>query len=271
MIKSRILIIFQQQNQCQHRLNSVLPHAHNCQAITEITNGFNFIMSCGRRKAFDGNKQLPLDNISGTDMNNVFSLRIQMNETFNFQNPTSQQGWAVNRKNQHHPYDESQLGCTRPCPGLLAPPVFCWSHWQHEQCPQDKDGTHFHFSVRNPDQAELVGEAFSLQLQEASCFNYPDKCWKNIMLSCKWSRRLLECTEDNFLSQAIDGPTKGDAVRDLLLTNASELTDDISIGGGLGCSDHAVVDFKPLRDTEQTKTKIRMLNLRKAKFQLLGS
>lgn len=102
----------------------------------------------------------------------------------------------------------------------------------------------------------------------SSCFNHSDKCRKSIMLSCKQSRRLLECTEDHFPSQAIDGPTKGDAMLDLLLTNASELIDDISTGGCLGCSDRAVVDFTPLRDTGQTKSKIRVLNLRKAKFQL---
>ncbi|KAK4807155.1 hypothetical protein QYF61_024275 [Mycteria americana] len=59
-----------------------------------------------------------------------------------------------------------------------------------------------------PDQGEPVDEAFLLQLWEASRsqalillgdFNYPDTCWKSSTASCKWSRRLLECVEDNFL------------------------------------------------------------------------
>ena len=35
------------------------------------------------------------------------------------------------------------------------------------------------------------------------------------MASCRQSRRLLKCTEDNFSSQVIDDPTMGDAILDL--------------------------------------------------------
>ena len=62
------------------------------------------------------------------------------------------------------------------------------------------------------------------------------------MVSCRQPRRLLKYTEDNFLSQVIDGPNKG-TVLDLLLSNASELTGDIRIGGCLVSSDHAMVGF----------------------------
>lgn len=64
--------MFQQKNQCQHRLNCVLPYAHNCQTIAEITNGYNFITSCDRRKPFHSSKHLLQENISGTDMNVIF-------------------------------------------------------------------------------------------------------------------------------------------------------------------------------------------------------
>ena len=89
---------------------------------------------------------------------------------------------------------------------------------------------------RPSDQSETVNEAFYLQLQEALCsqalvllrdFNHPDIC-------CRQSRRLLECIQDNFLSQVIDGLTRGYAVLDLLLTHINEPIGDISIGGCLG-------------------------------------
>jgi len=63
---------------------------------------------------------------------------------------------------------------------------------------------------RPPDQAEPADEAFFLRLQEAlhsralvlfGDFNHPDICWKGSTMSHRWSRRLLECIEDNFLSQ----------------------------------------------------------------------
>ena len=55
---------------------------------------------------------------------------------------------------------------------------------------------------------------------------------------------------------------------DLLLTNASELSSDIRTTGCLGCSNHAVVEFTPLRGIRQAKNKIRKLNFRKANVQL---
>jgi len=78
-----------------------------------------------------------------------------------------------------------------------------------------------------PDQAEPVDEAFFLQQQKASRsqafnlmrdFSQPNSCWKSSTVSCRQSRRLLQCTENNFLS-----PTRGSATLDLLPTNASEL------------------------------------------------
>ncbi|GAB0186388.1 hypothetical protein GRJ2_001104100 [Grus japonensis] len=111
------------------------------------------------------------------------------------------------------------------------------------------------------DQGEPVDEAFLLQLQEASRsqalvllgnFNHFDICWK---VARRATRRLLECIEDNFLSQVIDNPTRGDAILDLLVTNASELISDVKIGGSLGCSDHLLVEFAVLRDTDQVAKK----------------
>ncbi|KAK4815523.1 hypothetical protein QYF61_003215 [Mycteria americana] len=66
----------------------------------------------------------------------------------------------------------------------------------------------------------------------------------------------------------IDSPTRGDAILDLLVSNASELIGDVKIGGSLGCSDHALVEFTVLKDVGQVKSKVRTLNFRKAKFQL---
>jgi len=65
----------------------------------------------------------------------------------------------------------------------------------------------------------------------------PRLSWRSNTTSCRQSRRLLECTEDNFLSQLIDSPTRGNAILDLLLTNVNELIGNIRIGGCLGCSE----------------------------------
>ena len=98
--------------------------------------------------------------------------------------------------------------------------------------------------------------------------NQLDICWKNSTVSCRQSRRLLECIEDNFLSQVREGPISSDAILDLILTNANELIGNITIGGCLGCSDHAALEFMLWRDMGKAKSKIRMLNFRKVNFQL---
>jgi len=74
--------------------------------------------------------------------------------------------------------------------------------------------------------------------------------------------------EKFFLSQLIDSPTRGDVILDWLVTNATEVISDIKIGGSLGCSSHALVEFTVLRDKGQVKSKVKTLNYRKAKFQL---
>ena len=96
----------------------------------------------------------------------------------------------------------------------------------------------------------------------------PNICWKSSTVSCRQSRRLLECIDNNFLSQIIDSPTRGDVILDQMVTNASELIGHIKTGGSLGCSDHVLVEFAVLRDVGQAKSKVRTLNFRKAKFQL---
>lgn len=87
------------------------------------------------------------------------------------------------------------------------------------------------------------------------------------MTDCKQSQRLLECVEDNFLVQVLDKPTRGEVLLDLVLTNADELIKEVNIGGTLGCSYHALVEFVISR-MGLVKCKARTLNFRRAKFML---
>ena len=99
-------------------------------------------------------------------------------------------------------------------------------------------------------------------------FNHPDICWK---VAQEQSRSLLQCIKNNFLSQVIDGLTKGDAILDLLLTKANKLTSDIRIGVCLCCSDHAMVELMLWRDMRQAKSKIRIRILGKLPSSSSGS
>ena len=117
-----------------------------------------------------------------------------------------------------------------------------------------------------------------LQLQEVSHsralvlmgdFNHPDICWDSGMAGGRQSRRFLESVEDNFLVQVIDGPTRGEALLDLVLTNAEESIREVKIGGSLGCSDHALVEFVILKNAGLAKSRVTTLCFRKGNFRLL--
>ena len=131
---------------------------------------------------------------------------------------------------------------------------------------------------RPPDQEEAVDEAFLLQLQEVSRswalvlmgdFKHPDICWDSGVVGGRQSRRFLESVEDNFLVQVIDGPTRREALLDLVLTSAEESIREINIGGSLGCSDHALVEFVILKNAGLAKSRARTLCFRRANFRLL--
>jgi len=53
-----------------------------------------------------------------------------------------------------------------------------------------------------------------------------------------------------------------------MLTSPSELIGDVKPGGSLGCSDHALVEFRLLRDMGKVRSIVRTLSFRKANFQL---
>ena len=106
---------------------------------------------------------------------------------------------------------------------------------------------------RPPDEEEEVDEAFFIELEEASCsqalvlmkdFNHHQVCWKDNTAGHKQSKRFLECTDNHFLTQAIEESTRRGALLDLLLTNKEELVGNVKIRGSLDCSDHEIVEFR---------------------------
>ena len=68
-------------------------------------------------------------------------------------------------------------------------------------------------------------------------------CWDSGMAGGRQPRRFLESVKDKFLVQVIDGPTRGEALLDLVLTYAEESIREVKIGGSLGCSGHALVSL----------------------------
>ena len=57
---------------------------------------------------------------------------------------------------------------------------------------------------------------------------------------------------------------------DLLLTNAEEIIKGVKVGGCLGCSDHALVEFVISRDVGLAKSGVKTLNFGRANFKLFN-
>lgn len=53
-------------------------------------------------------------------------------------------------------------------------------------------------------------------------FNHPAICRERSKVSCKQSRRLLQPVDDNILLRVSDRSARGEALLDLVLTNAEE-------------------------------------------------
>ena len=100
-------------------------------------------------------------------------------------------------------------------------------------------------------------------------FNHLDICWDSGTAGGRQSRRFLESVEDNFLVQVIDGPTRGEALLDLVLTNAEESIREVKTGDSLGCSDCALVEFVILKNVGLAESRTRTLCFRRVNFQLL--
>ena len=54
-----------------------------------------------------------------------------------------------------------------------------------------------------------------------------------------------------------------------MLTSAEESIREINIGGSLGCSDHALVEFVIWRNAGLAKSRVRTVSFRRANFGVL--
>lgn len=67
----------------------------------------------------------------------------------------------------------------------------------------------------------------------------------------------------------IGRPARGDAILVLRVTSTEELTSEFKAGGSWGCSDHTLVEVIVLRDMAQAKGKVKTLNFRKVRKEIL--
>ena len=99
-------------------------------------------------------------------------------------------------------------------------------------------------------------------------FSHPDICWRDNTARHKHSRRFLECTDDKFLLQVIEKPTRRGAMLDPVLTNKEGLVGNVKVKRCLGCSDHEIVEFKILKAAKTVHSKLTTPDFRRVDFGL---
>lgn len=108
---------------------------------------------------------------------------------------------------------------------------------------------------RLPDQEDNVDGALYRQIRASSHsealvlmgdFSYPI-CWRGNTAGQEQSRRFLECTDDNFLLQRIEQPTRTGAMLDLVLTSKEKVEGNVKLNDSIGFSDCKMVNFEILR------------------------
>ena len=95
-------------------------------------------------------------------------------------------------------------------------------------------------------------------------FNHSDICWRGNTVGHKQPKRLPGCTDDNFLLQVTEDPTRRGAMLDLVLTDKEGLVGNVRLKGSLGCSDREMMEFKVLRAARKVHSKLTALDFRKA-------
>ncbi|KAJ7400195.1 hypothetical protein BTVI_107529 [Pitangus sulphuratus] len=99
-------------------------------------------------------------------------------------------------------------------------------------------------------------------------FHHPDIFWRDNTARHTQSRKFLQITEDNFLIQVVEEPTRKGVLLDLLLTNQEGLVEDVKVGGSLDCSDHEMVELRILHGGSKAVSRTRALNFQRANFDL---
>jgi hypothetical protein len=88
-------------------------------------------------------------------------------------------------------------------------------------------------------------------------FNMPNVEWESVSMSSP-SNYLVDCFEDNFLSQIVNKPTRGKNILDLVFVNDVTLISDVDVGESFLGSDHATVWFKILGVSSSPRSKNKM-------------
>ena len=90
---------------------------------------------------------------------------------------------------------------------------------------------------------ELIGSMKGKSFMLMGDFNYPDIDWEHFQCRSSDGQQFLDSVEDAFLTQHVTGPTRHEALLDLIFTSEPDMVEVVSDIGYLGASDHCVLEW----------------------------
>ena len=97
-------------------------------------------------------------------------------------------------------------------------------------------------------------------------FNNPSVNWSTLS-GDREGQRLVDFSEEAFLHQAVDTPTRGNNILDLVFTNGSDLIDSCEVGEPLASSDHNIIRIKLNLQIKTRDNTLLIPNYRRANFE----
>jgi hypothetical protein len=90
--------------------------------------------------------------------------------------------------------------------------------------------------------------------------------WENLTSGVE-GNRLVDFSNDNYLTQVVDEPTWSNNILDLIFTSKEDLISNVTVGECLSSSDHCIVKCKlGVQTTPEQPNVRRKLNFRAANF-----
>ena len=97
-------------------------------------------------------------------------------------------------------------------------------------------------------------------------FNLSNINWDNLKGSNSTEDKFINCFQNNFLEQLVNFKTRGNNILDLILTNHSELINNIHSYMPLGNSDHSGICFEIYANLKHKENNEKVFNFRKGNY-----
>lgn len=100
-------------------------------------------------------------------------------------------------------------------------------------------------------------------------FNHADINWDSLQATSQRGKNFMDTTTDLFLTQHVQGYTRGNSILDLVFSTEKELVEELAIGNPISTSDHCAIEWVIKCDTVSAVSNIVQYNYHKGNYEKL--